>query len=278
LSNAEAGTSVSRDHFSRIAPDWSHFGPPMRPHVDDTAIVQRLVATLPHGVRAVVLGLTPEIVACDWPPATRLSAVDHSPAMIAQLWPPARGPAGADVIVSDWRSMPIPSASVDFVVGDGCYVMQAWPDGYAALTREVARTLRPGGRYAIRVFLRPDEPEAVAAIAAAFVRGDIGSVHAMKLRLLAALHGASGAGTRLDDVAAAWQEMPPLPAALVGARGWTAGEIGTLTAYAGIDARYYLPTLDEFRGSLRPFLRELECVYGGGELAERCPTLVFVRD
>lgn len=270
-------STAPRDHFSQIVPKWSQFGPPLRPWPDDSAVVQRAASGLAAGARVVVLGLTPEIVACDWPDGVKLSAVDHSPAMIGQLWPPAKGPANSNVILADWRAMPIESGTVDLVAGDGCYVLQTWPDGYAALTREVCRVLRPGGRYVIRVFLRPAVAESIADIADAFSAASIGSVHAIKLRLLAAVHGINGVGSRLDDVWRAWKSMPARPQALAGQRGWTPEEIVGIESYAGMDARYYLPTLDEFRRSLGPGLQELECAFGRNELAERCPTLVLAR-
>ncbi|HJU39629.1 MAG TPA: class I SAM-dependent methyltransferase, partial [Tahibacter sp.] len=181
---------VPRDHFSQLAAKWSHFGPPLRPSPDDTAAMQRAVSAMPAGGRAVVLGLTPEIVGCDWPADVALTALDHSPAMLAALWPPEQGPANARAVRGDWCAMPIASGSIDLVAGDGCYVLLGWSDGYAALTREVRRVLRPGGRYVIRVFLRPDRTETVAQVAQALADGAIGSVHALKLRLLAAVHGA----------------------------------------------------------------------------------------
>ena len=266
-----------RDHFSQIVPKWSQFGPPLRPWPDDSAVVQRAASGLAAGAQVVVLGLTPEIVACDWPAGVKLSAVDHSPAMIEQLWPPAKGPADSNVILADWCAMPIESGTIDLVAGDGCYVLQTWPDGYAALTREVRRVLRPGGRCVIRVFLRPAVAETVADIADAFSAGRIGSVHAIKLRLLAAVHGINGAGSRLDDVWRAWKNMPALPQALAGRRGWTPEEIVGIESYAGMDARYYQPTLAEFRRSLGAESQELECAFSHNELGERCPTLVLAR-
>lgn len=268
---------AANDHFVRIAPQWSQFGPPLRPWPDDSAVVQRVASGLGAGAHVVVLGLTPETIACDWPTDVNLTAVDHSPSMIEQLWPPAQGPADARVILADWRAMPIESRSIDLVAGDGCYVLQTWPDGFAALTREVCRVLRPGARYVIRVFLRPDQAEPVANIAGELSAGRIGSVHALKLRLLAALHGASGAGSRLDDAWQAWKKMPALPRALTAQRGWMPEEIAGIEAYAGMDVRYYLPTLAEFRSSLGPCLREMECAIGRHELADRCPTLVLER-
>jgi SAM-dependent methyltransferase len=267
-----------RDHFSRIVPQWSHFGPPLRPSADDTAVVQRVVSGLGNAAHAVVLGLTPEIVACTWPVDISLSAVDHSPPMIRALWPPAKGPANSQVIVADWCAMPIPSGTVDLVAGDGCYALMTFPEGYEALTREVSRVLRPSGRFVIRVFLRPDRLESVADIAHALARGEIGSVHALKLRLLAALHGASGVGSRLDDVWQAWTSMPSLPAALAGLRGWTAEEIVGIESYRGMGSRYFLPELAELRQTLGASFREVECAWGRHELADRCPTLVLARD
>jgi hypothetical protein len=43
-------------------------------------------------------------------------------------------------------------------------------------------------------------------------------------------------------------------------------------------ARYFLPTLSEFRQSVGAQLREVECAFGADELGERCPTLVLSRD
>jgi SAM-dependent methyltransferase len=269
---------AARDHFSCIASKWSHFGPPLRPWPDDTRVVQRIAADLAPGARVIVLGLTPEIIACTWPADVELAAIDHSPSMIEALWPPEKGPANARVVLSDWQDMPMPSASVDLVAGDGCYVLQPFPQGFESLTREVSRVLRPGGRFLIRVFLRPDQSESVQDIARALARGEIGSVHAIKLRMLAALHGSSGAGTLLDDVWQAWARMPAVPDALAGRPGWTAEEIVGIDSYGGMQARYYLPTLTECRQALGSFLREIECAWGVHELSDRCPTLVWVRD
>ena len=42
------------------------------------------------------------------------------------------------------------------------------------------------------------------------------------------------------------------------------------------DARYFLPTLPEFRAHMSPWFAELEFASAGGhELAQRCPTFVF---
>jgi SAM-dependent methyltransferase len=240
--------------------------------------MQRLIGELGAGARAVVLGLTPEIVGCAWPDDVNLTAVDHSPAMIRALWPPKQGPADAKAVLADWRDMPIASGSIDLVVGDGCFIVQAYPEGFEALAQEVRRVLAPSGRFAIRVFLRPDQPESIADIARALARGKIGSVHALKLRLLAAVYGASVEGGCLDDAWRAWQSLPLLPAALAGRPGWTKEEVTGIEGYRGLENRHFLPTLQEFRTVLSSMLTEVSCDWGRYELADRCPTLVFARD
>jgi SAM-dependent methyltransferase len=267
--------AAPRDHFSQIVPKWSHVGPPLRPSPDDTAVVQRALARLGSAAQVVVLGLTPETIACTWPTDIALTAVDHSPAMIKALWPPAMGPANSKVALADWCAMPIPSGTIDLVAGDGCYILQTFPEGFQALTQEVIRVLRAAGQFVIRVFLRPDQMESVADIARAFALGGIRSVNALKLRLLAALHGVSGPGSRLDDVWQAWASLPALPAALAGRPGWTTEEIVGIQSYRGMQSRYFLPTLAETKQILGASFRQIECAWGTYELADRCPTFVL---
>jgi SAM-dependent methyltransferase len=277
MSANDSSAGISRDHFSTLVTEWSHIGRPLRPSPDDTAVVQRVIDGLGSAPHIVVLGVTPEIVGASWPVATELTAVDHSPSMIRALWNPDRAPAGARAIEADWRTMPIVSETIDLVAGDGCYIVLAHPDEYEALTREVHRILRPGGRFVIRVFLRPERTESLAEIAAAFGAGHIGSVHALKLRLLAALHVNSATGTPLVDVWHAWKTFPPLPPALAGQRGWTPGEITAIESYRTLAGRFYLPTLAEIRAIFQPHFTELECATASYELGERCPTFVLSR-
>jgi SAM-dependent methyltransferase len=269
---------VSRDHFSTLVSDWSLIGPPLRPASQDTAVVQHVVDGLGPAPRIVVLGLTPEIIGCAWPATTELTAIDHSAAMIRSLWRPEYVPANARALLADWRNMPFASASVDLVAGDGCYIVLSHPDGFTALTHEVGRILRAGGRFVIRVFLRPDRAESIAEIAVAVGHGRIGSVHVLKLRLLAALHATNGSGTRHVDVWNAWKTLPPPPEALVGTRGWTTGEVAGIERYRDLDSSFYLPTRDEMRAILRSAFTELECVAGTYELGDRCATFVLSRN
>jgi SAM-dependent methyltransferase len=277
MSSRSNDTATPRDLFARLTRTWSQFGPPMRPSPFDTAVVQRVADGLAPSARVAILGLTPETIGCRWPEGTTLLALDHSAAMVAILWPAPSAPARSSAVLADWMNLPLADEGTDIACGDGCYVFLPYPHGFAALTAEVQRVLRPGGRFVSRVFARADQPEPLARIADEYARGGIGSVHALKLRLFGALHGKGGNGTSLDEVWRAWKKLPPIPADVAPRRGWTAQEVAGIEAYAGLTTRYYLPTLSEMRTIHADGFDEIECCVGDYEHAQHCPTFVLTR-
>ena len=277
MSGPGSQTGMRRDHFAKLVSHWSHFGPPLRPSPFDTGVLRQVASGLPAAPRVVVLGLTPETIGLSWPANTVLLALDHSTAMVGSLWPIAGAPAQSGVALAEWLKMPLANAAADIVCADGCHTQLAYPRGYTMLSKEVYRVLKPAGRHVTRVFIRPDAPETMEAITEAMARGAIGSVHALKLRLLAAVHGHSGIGSCLGDAWEAWRRLPALPQGMAGKCGWTAEEVVGIEGYAGLATRYYLPTLDELRAIHGADFTEIECRFGDYELAERCPTLVLER-
>jgi SAM-dependent methyltransferase len=267
-----------RDHFVTLFPLWSSAGPPLRPSPRDTAVlVEHAALAFAQGAptRVVVLGLTPESITAAYPTGTSLVAVDHSQAMIDRMWPPEGRPEDSRVALADWAKMPIGSESVGLVAGDGCNVLLPWPDGISDLLAELHRVLAPEGRAALRVFLRPDVATTVEQVQQDLLEGRVESVHALKLKLHAALHGASGPGTLLDDTWKAWKSLK-LPDDLAGRPGWTPAELETIEAYAGMTTRYYLATIAEFRALLAPLFREVDHVPGDHGMGALCPTFVLV--
>lgn len=87
-----------RDHWPRHARQWALVGPPLRPGPDDVAATERAVAAWSAGEgrapRALVLGVTPELVTMAWPAGARVLAVDRSAAVIDAILP--RGAASGD--------------------------------------------------------------------------------------------------------------------------------------------------------------------------------------
>ena len=262
-----------RDHFVRMVERWSDYGSPLRPSPCDSALVQQCADILPERPVVLVLGLTPETIGCRWPAGTRLLAADHSPSSLRLVWPEGT-PDYLRVVLARWDSLPLPDASVHLACGDGCTTAMAWPESIRGFLKSLARVLVPGGCLVVRVFIRPDSPPPVARIGDDLRQGRIGSVHALKLRLWAALHGPIKQGLRQGDIWEVWKTLPrPEPAG----PGWLAQQIASLDSYRGQDVRYFLPTLAELRAIMAPLFIERVCHVGGYEMAECCPTLVLER-
>ena len=269
------------DIWDTVLENWRHIGRPLKPYPDDIAVYERFARVRANEctgrLRALMLGVTPEIAGCRWPAGTNLIAVDCSPAMIHGLWPAPGTPADARVLCADWRTMPIDSGSIDYVCGDGCNPALPFPDVMGAVARSVLRILAPGGLFAMRLFSRPEPAETVDDISRALAAGRIGNVHVLKWRLIAALTGKVENGVRLGDVWNVWNGMRSLVARYGAVEGWTAGELNSIEMYLGMETRFYFPTLAEYRALLAPDFVERECSYGPYELGDRCPIVCFAK-
>jgi len=267
----------SPDAWAKQAREWDRFMTPLRPHADDTAVVARTATRLAAGrtgLEAVMLGVTAETATCAWPPATRLRAFDSSPDVIARLWPAERTPAGASAEVADWSAMPVETGAIDLVAADGALGCPPWPEEAAAVVAEVRRVLRPGGRFVARTSLRPERSETLEEILDDLEAGRIGGPFALKQRVAAALHTDGLAGMSMRAMWELWQELFPDQKAVAERFGWPFMAFTMPHDYRP-DIRLVYPTLAELRALLAPHFRELECLYGSYELAERCPTLVL---
>src|SRR5580693_2879358 len=102
-------------------------------------------------------------------PEGRAIGIDMTPAMIerARVNAEAGGFRNVEFYQSTIDSIPLPDASVDCVISN-C-VLNLAPDK-PAVFREVARILKPGGRFAVSdIALKAELPEAVASSLAAYV-------------------------------------------------------------------------------------------------------------
>ena len=268
------------DHWADITDRWNHISTPLKPGPDDVAVFEGYAALASRkradNFRALLLGVTPEIAGCHWPPGTRLTAIDFSLAMIHRLWVTGGAPANSHVLCANWLAMPMVAASFDFVIGDGCHAALRFPDDVAALLREVAGVMRPDGMFVLRSFIRPDPAESIEDIATDFAAGRIESVHVLKWRLFAALCQNSESGTPLDEVWRLWEQMRS--SARLSGPGWTAPEIGTIEVYRGDKhTRFYFPTLAELQKLMSRYFQKQQVSFGNYELAERCPIIALTR-
>jgi len=265
-------------HWNRYARQWAKVGPPLRPSAEDLAWLRdRIARALPRTGRvptALLLGVTPEVAAVDWRPEINLIAVDQAPGMIATVWPgdtPRRW-----AICADWLALPIAAATIDAAIGDGCFNVLAYPEGYLRLAAALADALRPGGLLAVRNFCRPERQEDPAAVFDDLEQRIIGSFHAFKWRLVMAVQGQeTSRGAPLAEVWRAFAERVRDPAALAARLGWSPHEVSGLEGYRDSKGSYSFPTVDEVTAVLSERFELIERWHGGYELAARCPQFLL---
>jgi hypothetical protein len=136
-----------------------------------------------------------------------------------------------------------------------------------------------GGVLAVRVFARPEYPEAIGEIREHVMRRGIASFHAFKLRLAMAVVAREGnpniAASSIKDN---FDRMFYDRRALAEATGWPMVDIETIDAYKGSSAVYSFPTLGQFKSAIPDSFRAIRTMDSGSyELADRCPLLVMER-
>ncbi len=280
--------TAEHSHFWQRQWQWWHtIGPPLRPSETDVALMEEAVnayagAQMTNGQIglqapvALLLGVTPELAAMRWPQGTSLRAVDKSQEMIDRVWP-GTAPTGAQPMCGHWLKLPLPTASVDIVVGDGVFSQVSYPEEAAGLVEEIRRVLRPGGLFALRTFVRPQSQPSVEQVFRHLEAGEYGSFHVFKWCLNMALQPSLQEGVRLDNVWKIFIDRYPEPARLALARGWPRQDVETIHAYEGSPARFFYPTLTELRHYLETAFDETACREPAYELGERCPHLQLWR-
>jgi len=273
----EGVSSGSAALWTALARQWNVVDVPLRPCAEDVAFYEAVA----HGwrldhpgrrLRALLLGVTPEIATMRWPDGASLTAVDHSRPMVANVWPkPAHGIA----VCADWRAMPLANAAHDLALGDGCLTLLPPPGGYAAFAASLREALEDEGLVALRCFCRPATVESPAAVFSDLRAARVRGFHAFKWRLVMSLHGSLEEGVRLAEVWDCWTAEVRDPEAVAERCGWPVELVRSMELYRGSASRYFFPTVDEAGSALAPEFR-LESRHAGRyELAERCPILVY---
>ena len=261
-------TSPRKSHWDDQARQWSRIASPLRPHGDDIDNLRRALANT-AGLY-LLLGVTPEYSRL----FDRVVAIDNCAAMIGALWPGSL--RGKDAVQADWLHLPLREGSCDACIGDGSLNFFSCPSQYGLFFHQVQRVLRPGGRFALRVFVRPAAGETCAAVCEHALRAGIGSFHAFKWRLAMAIAAESGdSNVRVAHIREVFVSLLPDREQLAAASGWSVDDIGTIDAYRDAAASYSFPTLSQLRDSVPACFKEIDLRYGTYELSERCPILVL---
>jgi SAM-dependent methyltransferase len=226
-------------------------------------------------LRALLLGVTPQLATMRWPTGTTLLAVDASEDMVAAVWPLEHAPPGSTARVGDWRALDLPDAGIDIALGDCFLSSTSYPEDYRAILRELRRVLRPDGRLVVRLFARPQAREEVADVARALWSARIGSMHALKWRLLMAVQAPDERNVAVAGAWRAFHEICPDRRRLVDKLGWSPESVEMIETFREGSARYSFPTLAEVRSLLAADFDELSSHTFDYDMGERCPTLVL---
>lgn len=272
-----------RRQFDRHAQNWELLGSPLRPCAEDLRLMRDSFtrwykacrpAHSAAPLKALLLGVTPEIAAQDWGVPVELTAMDISQEMIAAVWPgntPARR-----ALCADWLDMPVAGHDSDMLLADGVFTLLDYPAGYEDLAHAVQRCLKQDGLFLLRAFCRPLATETVASIFDDLWSKRIGSFHVFKWRLAMAIQGDDVCrGVAVAEVWETYHANVIGHEHLAQATGWPIEAIATMDAYRDSEAIYTFPSMNELIEAVAPWLACMHHETGSYELAERCPLLCF---
>ena len=266
-------------HWDNQAKQWSLLGSPLKPsHIDiqnHISWVSDKIQPNQNALTVLVLGVTPELVQMPWPSGTSLFAIDYSAAMVNDILPvktPTITPQG---LIGNWLQLPILSASVDIVIGDGSYSSLARKD-YTILSQEIQRVLKPAGLFIMRFFCNSTEQDTLDAIHSDLFTNQIDSFHAFKLRLAMLLQDDAHQSVCLKNVWECWNThfhdgMQHIKQQLQ----WSNDVIASINTYKNNHACYTFPTLTTVRTTLSQHFIENDIFIPDYYLGQRCPTLLL---
>lgn len=263
-------------HWETISRNWSNVGHPLRPNPDDSKNFAKLLKLSGKSpVRALILGVTPELYALKWPQASHVLSVDCSGEMIGAIWP---GPAGS-AFLSNWLELPFPDESFDRVLCDGGLHLLDYPGGQQRLAQSIARVLKPSGIFAIRLFTKPSRYEPPSNVVSDLRAGKIPNVNILKLRLAQSLQKTPEHGVVVGEVFSALTEQFGSLDGLQSATGWPQEQVATLNSYDRSSNCYHFLTEQQSvevlcSGDFMKLSQRMESQYA---LGDRCPLLSFTR-
>ena len=261
-----------------IAARYEWMGPPLRPSAEHIQFLHKAITHLARQgsgpvLKALLLGVTPDIVRMRWPENLLLIGMDNSWPMIHALWP-GSVPGRRAVVCADWLVPPLPNGLVDLTVGDGSVNSLRSCDEVHRLAANVRSILRRRGWWFLRCYVQPSVKEQPQDVFDAMRRREISSCHHFRMRLLMAVQEDVLKGVSLAEVHRQWAKRDrslPLPSGL----GWEKPAVDLIEFYAGSETTYWFPTLTLLREILHQYFEEDAIHFSCDELDERCPTLLL---
>jgi SAM-dependent methyltransferase len=235
----------ARSYWDRIALRW-RIAEPLAPGREDIDWFEdRTVRYGSTSNRALLLGVTAGIATMRWPAATTLVAVDWSPGMLKNVWPAEGTPDSTRVVCADWRELPVADASVNLMVGDGCYTAIGTMANAALLNAEMRRVLEPEGLVLMRCFCRSAAGLEIDYLFDELFARRIGNLDLFRWLLAMALQGACATGVPVRAIWDQWARRVPDARSLQARMGWTDDALENMERMAVATMNYSFATLDE---------------------------------
>jgi len=187
------------DNWAVSAQNWHQVKAPLRPAKGELSLITHYMEQLAESTgleQALVMGTTPEYFHLPWPANTRVCAVDSSPAMLGKVWP---GPPNT-AIRGNWLDLPLAGCSQDMVLLDAGLCLLSWPDEQARVMHEIARVLKPGGVWIIRLLVLPRNPQTPEQVYQAVRDGSIENLSYLRVHLWMALQAQNGRAATNQDI------------------------------------------------------------------------------
>ncbi|MFO1088524.1 MAG: hypothetical protein U1E46_02970 [Hyphomicrobiales bacterium] len=256
------------NHWQNYHKRWSALGPPQRPNPEAVATLHRLVGR-PRGP-VLVLGVTPEVAGA----FDVVTAVDKNRGMIDGVWPGDTETKRA--IEADWLTVDLPAGGFTAVVGDGSLNSVPTLDDARVVLARAFMFLRPGGRFACRVYARPDDPFTEELLIDTLLRPATIGFHAFKWMLAMNVAESEGASVPVARLLERFEELSPDRELTSRRTGWPRTAIDTVDAYRDSPVRYCFPSRTEFLAMIPRGAAGVAFEPSGTyDLAACCPTLTF---
>ena len=255
---------MMKTHWEDRSKQWGKIGPPLNPNQE---IVDALTDLIPIDHRILLLGVTPQVANT----YTHVTAVDFSPPMIERVWPGDTETKRA--IEANWLTIEMANDQFDGIIGDGSINMVSYPTDVRAVFERCYHWLKPGGRFAMRFFTRPDEP-----ITREYLLAEAGNptVNFSAFRRLLPMHIAHIEGSCVPHTRTLelFEELFPDRSVLK----WDTEHISSMDAYRGTTTSTWFPTRSEILEFVHPRAQDVHFVdVGTYDIAHTCPILTFTR-
>ena len=273
-----AVSSSRRETWAGIATAYATYTTPLRPCREDLETVERAAHDWKNKhaarqIKALLLGVTPDIATLNWPSGSTLLGLDNSMGVIKAVWP-GNVRARRWSACGNWLSLPLRRRSCDIVVGDGSLNAFRYPDGWRAAAAAIRDVLASDGLLIVRCYVRPEEPETPDNVIADLLGPGIADINHFKFRLFLATQRSTRAGCPLREIyqflrnRVSHDVLRSMP-------GWSEAAVNGFELWRNTEIVHTFPTFLELVEVLGPYFTEREVHVPSYELGDNCRTLLL---